>query len=95
MSSKDIMIIDYDKCVRVERGDEFFARPTELYYCVPCAREAPTGETLTDEATGKTHRPQVRYLTDQPLSAKLRFQGQKVPTCENHNPPVEMEPRHV
>lgn len=90
---KDIMIIDYDKCVRIERGDEFFSRPSEPYYCVECSHTSLTGDTYVDEETGKGHKTSVHYLTSQPLSAKLRFRGQAVPLCDNHNPPVEMEPR--
>lgn len=91
--TKDIMIIDYAKCVRVARGDEVFARPSEPYFCRACSRTSETGETYVDKETGESHKTSVRYLTSQPLSAKLRFEGQRVPLCENHNPPIEMEPR--
>lgn len=70
---REIMIIDYAKCVRVQPGDEWYARESTPYRCPDCA-------------TGGGR------LTPQSRSARLRFVGDAVPQCSDHEVPVDMVP---
>ncbi len=62
---RPIMILDFNRCIRVPTGDEVLARPSTPYTCSPC-------------------------LTAGTVSAKLRFDGSRIPVCEDHDKPVAM-----
>jgi len=34
--TRPLIIVDWDKCIRIERGDEPWARKTTPYTCLPC-----------------------------------------------------------
>lgn len=70
---REIMIVDYDKCIRIPPEDSMFARESTPYRCPTCARSGYN-------------------LTPQTFSGKLRFVGDPIPKCEDHDIPVEMEP---
>lgn len=71
--NREIMIVDYDKCVRVPPEDTQFARTSTPYRCPTCATRGYN-------------------LTPQSFSGKLRFAGDRVPRCEDHDQPVDMVP---
>lgn len=75
---REIMIVDYDKCIRVPPEDTMFARESVPYRCPVCA-----------QASLRTN------LTRQTISGKLRFAGDSIPKCEDHDSPVEMEAVNV
>lgn len=81
----DVMIVDYNKCVRVAKGDEMLNETSVPYHCPICAK----GVDVTDENDETTH---LRYLTSGSFSAKLRLGGQKVPVCTDHKDKVYMVP---
>ena len=85
--SKDIMVIDYDKCVRYARGDERFKESLVPYRCPSCAGGVPI---MSEDAEGNKIRATVRYLTPGSFSAKLAPVG-KPPVCMDHSAPVVME----
>jgi hypothetical protein len=68
---KDVMIVDYDKCMRVPVDDERWARAARPYRCPLCATD---GHSLTPRSN----------------SARLRFDGDPAPKCEDHETPVDM-----
>lgn len=35
-SALPVMILDYSHCLRIERGDDLWARPSEPYVCPEC-----------------------------------------------------------
>lgn len=43
------MILDYNRCVRIERGDEFWAQPSKVYHCPECC------------LTGATYSAKLRF----------------------------------
>jgi hypothetical protein len=70
---RDVMIIDYNKCMRVPVEDAILARPSIPHRCPACAKL-------------------MRSLTPQSNSARLKFDGEPTPQCEDHETPVTMVP---
>lgn len=70
---RDVMIIDFDKCMRVPPEDTLLARPSVPFRCPLCATN-------------------MRSLTPQSNSARLKFDGEPTPQCADHEVPVTMVP---
>lgn len=92
--SNDVMVIDYDRCVRYKRDDEWMRTTGVPHRCPVCARGVKVERETVDNKTGKpngTTMGDTRYLTAGSFSAKLSFDG-KAPYCENHRQKILMVP---
>ncbi len=43
---RPVMILDFNRCVRVSSGDEVLARPTTPYTCDPCLTDGSVSAKL-------------------------------------------------
>jgi hypothetical protein len=85
--TKEIMVIDYDKCVRYEKGDERFAVPLVRFRCPTCANGI---RFMSEDEDGRPIAATLRYLTPSSFSAKMAPEGEP-PFCSDHKEPIQME----
>lgn len=85
--TKDIMVIDYNKCVRYARGDEYLSVTMVPFRCPECAKGVPM---QSEDEKGRRIEGHVSYLTDATFSGRLA-RPNNPPVCADHHVPVVME----
>lgn len=85
--SRQIMVIDYDKCVRYAKGDAYLKTPMVQWRCPLCAYGV---DVRGEDPDGKPATVRVAYLKPGSFSAKLAPEG-KPPVCTDHPQTVRME----